>query len=198
MEKPDIEQVTFTASLSDGVKWMDLASKGPWAGQPAEPRKYQYAIGRNDSYASWKTNPALFTQVIDGLKSLLTDAFRHGKKPDLIVCHGSSGIFACAPLVPFLAEHGVSLFHLRKPGENAHGQAFEGPRMVRDPDEGLYDAWLIDDGIASGGTVRRVEELLKTYNVNLSTILLYADQWCGSGGTDARIVRRDFVGEAYA
>lgn len=152
------------------------------------------AIGQQSSYASWKTHPLAHNAVIKGLKALLTQAFKEGKKPDLIVCHGSSGIFAVAPLVSWLGARGVAVFHARKPGEVAHGAQFEGPRLERTREEGPFEAWMIDDMVATGDTVRRVRDLCDNYNTRLTTVICYGDT-TPNAVSSLRVVGRNFTRE---
>lgn len=158
--------------------------------------EYKFCIGREGHhYAAWKTDPKLFMAVNAGLSNLLLNEFEHGRKPDIVVCHGSSSIFATVPLLPLLYAHGVSVFNLRKDGEKSHGADFEGPRLERSPDQGYFNAWFIDDSIASGDTGRRVADKLSGYKVRLDTIILYMDVWSGQAPTGTRLIRRNFVYE---
>lgn len=153
---------------------------------------YKLAIGRDDSYASWKTHPGAHKAVYNGLHDLLVQHFEMGKKPDIIVCHGSSSVFACVPLIHLLAGYGIKLFHLRKQDEVCHGEEFEGPRIERTADEGPFEAWFIDDCCASGDTVRRVQSAMRRYNTNLTCAILYASRW-GGVVTGVRMIHRNFI-----
>lgn len=127
------------------------------------------AIGQAPySYTTWKYDPASQLETYRRLTAHLDFAFKEYGAPTMIVCRGTSSIFAVVPMIPWLAERGVLVFMSRKPGENSHGAEFEGRELYIGENDPAPTAWFIDDFTSSGETVRAVVAACDAAGVRLT------------------------------
>lgn len=77
----------------------------------------------------------------------------------------------------------IPMIYIRKPTEKSHGNPIEvSPNLWEEPTHGystiskrITKAGFIDDLIASGSTVERVQTGLREYGIKLNAILLYEE-----------------------
>jgi orotate phosphoribosyltransferase len=114
------------------------------------------------SYFDSALNPDSRKSVIDMLVTILSNV-----QFDAIACRGVSGL-TIAPIVAHLLDK--PLIIVRKPNESAHST---------NKYEGCYNFKnyiIIDDFVSTGGTVGKIQELIKGFNPNARYIGVFTYQ----------------------
>lgn len=134
------------------------------------------------SYLASIYNPKKLKWVIGRLARHIRAVHKAGPI-DAIACRGSSGMAVAFPLSAML---GIPVVNIRKEKEDSHGKPVEGPDGVI-----VKRYVIVDDLIASGGTVRAIMDGL--WSAKCAAIFLYQGRYYS--GTDTLAgVRVVYVG----